>query len=233
LAALALVRVLIVDDEPRMRDMLRLHLEKDGYEVMEAPDGNEALAILGRTQIGLVLLDLMLPGMDGWAVCRRIRELHPVPIIMLTARAEEYDRVLGLELGADDYIVKPFSPRELLARIRAVLRRVPGHQPRPAEAERVTFDDLEIDHASRTVRTGGRYVNLTPREFDLLWYLAANPRRVLTRDQLLDKVWGWSFAGESRTVDSHVKNLRLKLAAGKAAGYIHTVWGIGYKFEVV
>jgi two-component system response regulator ResD len=227
------VRILIVDDEPRMRDMLRLHLEKDGYEVREAPDGNEALAILERTQVDLVLLDLMLPGMDGWAVCRRIRESHPVPIIMLTARAEEYDRVLGLELGADDYVVKPFSPRELLARIRAVLRRVPGPVANPTQRERVTFDDLEIDRASRTVRTGGQDVSLTPREFDLLWHLAANPRRVFTRDQLLDKVWGWSFAGESRTVDSHVKNLRLKLAAGKAAGYIHTVWGIGYKFEVV
>jgi two-component system response regulator ResD len=226
-------RILVVDDEPRMRTMLRMYLEREGYHVEEAPDGRAAVAALEQTPCQLVLLDLMMPVMDGWATCRAIREHSDVPVIMLTARGEEYDRVLGLELGADDYVVKPFSPRELIARVRAVLRRAPGARPSRGEAERLVFPDLVIDRAARTVNTGGREVGLTPKEFDLLWCLASNPRRVFTREQLLQKVWGWSYFGESRTVDSHVKNLRLKLSGGKAAAYIHTVWGVGYKFEVV
>ncbi|MDQ7794815.1 MAG: response regulator transcription factor [bacterium] len=227
------VSVLVVDDEDRMRALLRIHLEREGFQVEEAADGSAALAALEQTAANLVLLDLMMPVMDGWAACRAIRERWDVPIIVLTARAEEYDRVLGLELGADDYVVKPFSPRELMARVRAVLRRVPGKRPSPAGGEQLTFPGLEIDRPRRSVTAGTRSVSLTPKEFDLLWYLAVNARRVLSREQLLEKVWGWSFMGESRTVDSHIKNLRLKLSDTEAAGYIHTVWGIGYKFEVV
>lgn len=219
--------ILVVEDEPKIREIVRAYLRRDGFSVEEAGDGEEALRKARETNPKLVILDLMLPGVDGWEVCRQIRKTSDVPIIMLTARGEEADRVAGLELGADDYVPKPFSPRELVARVKAVLRRT-----RPdRERERVLqYGNLVIDLASRSVLCRGREVPLTPREFDLLWFLAKSPGRVFTRESLLQQVWGYEYLGDTRTVDTHVKNLREKL--GPVEGqFIRTVWGVGYKFE--
>ncbi|MDI6893278.1 MAG: response regulator transcription factor [Bacillota bacterium] len=221
-------RILVVDDEPKIREIVRVYLQRDGFAVEEAEDGEQALAKVKALNPQLVILDLMLPGVDGWEVCRQIRRTSAVPIIMLTARGEETDRVVGLEMGADDYVPKPFSPRELVARVKAVLRRT---RPRAERGQVLQYGDLLIDRDCRRVVCHASEIPLTPKEFDLLWFLAKAPGRVFTREKLLEHVWGYEYLGDARTVDTHVKNLREKLGvAGRQ--YIRTVWGVGYKFEV-
>lgn len=224
-------KILVVEDEARMRDLLRLYLEREGFTVVEAADGRQGLAKVAQEEFALVILDVMLPELDGWTVCREIRRTRDVPIIMLTARGEEIDRVTGFELGADDYVVKPFSPRELVMRIKALLRRA---CPQAVESkDLLTFPGLSINHPARRVEAAGQEVALTPKEYDLLYFLASQAGRVFTREQLLEKVWGYDFYGDLRTVDTHIKNLREKLKkAGQGAEYLVTVWGVGYKFEV-
>lgn len=209
-----------------MRELVRLHLERAGFRVLEASGGREALAKLETESVDLVVLDLMMDDLDGWEVCRRIRAGSELPILMLTARGETYDRVAGLELGADDYLVKPFDGRELVARCNAILRR---GRPQPEEESRLRRGPLVIDEGSRTAMLNGQSLVLTPKEFDLLLLLAQHPGQVFSRDRLLDSVWGYEFAGAPRSVDTHVKNLREKL--GDASGLIQTVWGHGYRFE--
>ncbi|SFQ99414.1 response regulator transcription factor [Desulfoscipio geothermicus] len=222
--------ILVVEDEEPVRELLRLYLEKEGYQVEIAVDGEEALQKVPSRHPDLILLDIMLPKKDGWAVCREIRKQLSIPIIMLTARGEELDRVLGLEMGADDYITKPFSPREMVARVKAVLRRV--HQAEEKkDAEVITLPGLIIDNAAKQVEMNGQVFSMPPKEFELLWFLAANPDRVFTREQLLQQVWDYDYLGDPRTVDTHIKRLREKLSAHTGKRYIKTVWGQGYKFE--
>lgn len=221
-------RVLIVEDEAKIVELLRLYLERDGYQVVGAADGPQALELAEKEKPDLVLLDLNLPGMDGLEVCRRLRARGPVPIIMLTARGEEVDRIVGLELGADDYVSKPFSPREVVARVRAVLRR---SAPSPPQ-ERRHFGPLEMDLARHEVTVDGQPVALTATEFRLLETMSAEPGRVFTRSQLLDRVWGEVFEGYERTIDSHIKNLRRKIEPQpQSPRFVHTVFGVGYKFQ--
>ena len=220
-------RILVVDDEPQIVDLLRSYLRRDGFTVEQAVDGEAALAAFGRLRPDLVILDLMLPKVDGREVCRRIRDASHTPIIMLTARDEETDKLLGLELGADDYITKPFSPREVVARVRAVLRR----GTREA-TDLVRAGDLTIDLLAHEVSLQGRRVDLTPTEFRLLEILAGHPNQVFTRMQLIDRVQGHAFDGYERTVDAHVKNLRGKVEPDpRNPRYIMTVYGVGYKFQ--
>ncbi len=222
-------KVLVVDDEESVRDLISLYFGKDGFSVLEAKDGKEALRMNGEHHPDLVILDLMLPGLDGREVCRQIRATSRVPIIMLTARGEEVDRIVGLELGADDYVVKPFSPRELVARAKAVLRRGLAS---PDEAEILTFPGLRIDRVQHRAEVDGDEVHLTPTEFRLLWCLASQPGRVFSRAELLDRIWGYDSESDARTVDVHVKRLRQKTRASQARPFqIATVWGMGYKFE--
>lgn len=228
-------RILVVDDEQKIREVVRMYLEKEGFAVGEAANGQEALQIINRESWSLVILDLMMPGVDGWAVCREIRKTSMVPIIMLTARDAEVDRVLGLELGADDYVVKPFSPRELAARVKALLRRA-GAAPAGAQnaVSRVLQQSgLSIDEDSRLVQAGGKTVNLTPKEYDLLLHMAKYPNRTFSRDELLEAVWGYDYYGDTRTVDTHINRLRDKLLkASGSTSFISTAWGVGYRFEV-
>ena len=222
---------MVVDDEEKIRRILKMYLEAEGFAVGEAADGHTALAMLQEGGWDLVILDLMLPGVDGWVVCKEIRRSSALPVIMLTARDHEADRILGLELGADDYVVKPFSPREVVARVKAVLRRTTGKLA--TEEPPLEFGALRIDPAAREARVCGQPVSLTPKEFDLLLYLAQNRGRVLTREQLLRHVWGYDFFGEARTVDTHINRLRDKLGSvAGAPSFITTVRGVGYKFEV-
>ncbi|MDI3481283.1 MAG: two-component system, OmpR family, response regulator ResD [Tepidanaerobacteraceae bacterium] len=224
------IRILMVDDEKRMVELVKLYLEKEGYTVEEAYDGQQALDMINKTRYNLIILDLMLPVVDGWTVCREIRKKYDIPVIILTARGEEFDKVLGFELGADDYVVKPFSPRELTARVKALLRRLgPGEE----QEETLEFPELVIEPEARMVKVNGKEVDLTPKEFDLLYFLAKNKDKVFTREKLLEEVWGYDFFGSLRTVDTHIKQLREKLGRSRAASYINTVWGVGYKFEVV
>ncbi|SFG06116.1 two component transcriptional regulator, winged helix family [Desulfotomaculum arcticum] len=223
--------VLVVEDEEPVRELTRLYLEREGFQVETALDGEEALLRAASARPDLILLDIMLPKMDGWAVCREIRKQLVTPIIMLTARGEELDRVLGLEMGADDYITKPFSPREMVARVKAVLRRVQQTQTRQ-DNEVITLPGLIIDNSARQVEINGQVIPMPPKEFDLLWFLAGNPGRVFTREQLLQQVWEYDYLGDPRTVDTHIKRLREKLNANTGRRYIKTVWGLGYKFEV-
>ncbi|HUN24179.1 MAG TPA: response regulator transcription factor [Anaerolineales bacterium] len=221
--------ILVVDDEPRIVKLARDYLEKDGYQVISAQDGNHALLLARSEPVDLIVLDLMLPGLNGWEVCRALRRESNVPIIMLTARAEESDQIVGLELGADDYITKPFSPRALVARVRAVLRRV--NQPEPQNALLVV-GDLQIDMKGHRVSLAGTPLHLTPNEFRLLSVFAQHPRQTLTREQLLDQLHGISLPGFDRSIDSHIKNLRRKLEPDPAnPRYIETVYGIGYRFN--
>lgn len=221
-------RVLVVDDEPAILELVSFNLKKEGYEVLTAMDGKAALEVFRAERPDLVLLDLMLPELNGHEVCRRIRHESAVPVIMLTARGEERDRVRGLDLGADDYVVKPFSPRELLARVRAVLRR----SPTLLEEHRLTAGELVIEPDKHQVRVEGRPVDLTPKEFELLKILAENPGRVLERDFLLEEVWGYSFAGATRTLDVHIRRLRQKIDDDpQNPRYIETVHGLGYRFK--
>jgi DNA-binding response OmpR family regulator len=221
--------VLVVDDEPIVREVVVRYLERDGHNAVEAADADSARAALDRHAPSLVVLDLMLPGADGLELCREIRARSDLPVIMLTARADEADRIVGLELGADDYVTKPFSPRELTARVRTVLRRA---APAPENGTRLVFDELEIDSATREVLVGGAAVRLTAKEFDLLRFLARHPRRVFSRQQLMDGVWGYEAAYETGTVTVHVRRLREKLERDPAhPRWIETVWGVGYRFR--
>jgi len=223
-------KILVVDDEPNIREVVGLYLRRDGHAVVAAADGEEALELYRRTRPDLVVLDLMLPKLSGLEVCRRIQAERRVPLIMLTARGEEEDRIVGLGLGADDYVVKPFSPRELAARVAAVLRRT-GEAAEPADGGALVFGDLRIDPATREVSVRGEPVTLTAREFDLLRHMASHPRRVFTRDQLMEAVWGYTFSADTSTVTVHVRRLREKLELDPARPrYLQTVWGIGYRF---
>lgn len=223
-------RVLIVEDDRNIADLLRLYLEKEGYEVTIALDGVKGLEKFREVHPDLVLLDVMLPGMDGWGVCRTIRQDSKTPIIMLTAKSETEDKVTGLKAGADDYITKPFEMREVLARIEAVLRRS-GMEPEKA-ARRLTFDNLIIDMDAFELTVRGKKVPTPPKEMELLYHLASAPNRVFTRNQLLDEVWGFDYFGDTRTVDVHIKRLREKLEGASDQWELKTVWSVGYKFEV-
>jgi DNA-binding response OmpR family regulator len=219
--------VLVVDDEPIVRSVVVRYLERDGYETFEASDGIAAREMIERSQPDLVVLDVMLPGIDGLELCRWIRSNSERPVIMLTARGEEADRIVGLELGADDYVTKPFSPRELAARVRTVLRRVVANHPADAT---ISFGDVVLDSAAREVKKAGRSIHLTAREFDLLWFLASHPRRVFSRDQLMSSVWGYTAALDSGTVTVHVRRLREKIEDDPSdPRYLETLWGVGYR----
>ncbi len=220
-------KVLVVDDEPNVCRLVQVYLEREGITVCSAHKGTEALRIFREEQPDLVLLDLMLPGIDGWEVCRNIRRESDTPVMMLTARGEEMDRVLGFELGADDYVTKPFSPRELVLRVKAVLRRAGSE-----DTSILHFPGLVIDGERRQVWKDGEEITLTRKEFDLLWHLAYNAGRAYDRDQLLERVWGYDYTGDKRTIDVHITRLREKVHADETGySYIHTVWGIGYKFD--
>jgi DNA-binding response OmpR family regulator len=219
--------VLVVDDEPIVRSVVVRYLERDGYETLQASDGVTARKLIERSQPDLVVLDVMLPGVDGLELCRWIRSNSERPVIMLTARGEEADRIVGLELGADDYVTKPFSPRELAARVRTVLRRVAASPPADAT---ISFGDVVLESAAREVNKAGRTIHLTAREFDLLWFLASHPRRVFSRDQLMSSVWGYTAALDSGTVTVHVRRLREKIEDDPSEPrHLETVWGVGYR----
>ncbi len=225
--------ILVVDDEDHIRELVRLYLEREGYTVAMARDGEEALDKIRKQSPQLVILDIMLPKLDGWDVCRETRKFSQVPVIMLTAKGEEFDKVLGLELGADDYLTKPFSPRELVARVRAILRRTVADEPQAADNV-ISIPGLTINQLSREVLVNGQETALTPKEFDLLWFLAGNPGKVFTREQLLTAVWGYDYYGDLRTVDTHIKRVREKVERyGGGSYHIRTIWGVGYKFEVL
>ena len=223
-------KIMVVDDDPNIRELVRLYLEKEGFEVTCAERGDEAVKLFRASPPNLMLLDVMLPGMDGWQVCREVRKISNIPIIMLTAKDETFDKVLGLELGADDYIVKPFDMKELVARIKAVIRRF---QVAEAPEKELVFPGLTINISQYTVTYMGKPLEMPPREIELLYFLASHPGMVFTREQLLEQVWGYDYFVDSRTVDVHVKRLREKLSGGEELGWqIKTVWGVGYKFEV-
>jgi len=228
-------RILVVDDDPNVCELVALYLSKDGFRVECVHDGAEALAKARSHPPDLIVLDLMLPSLDGLEVCRELRKEQGTPIIMLTARGDDIDRILGLEMGADDYVPKPFNPRELAARVKAVLRRTRSAESPPQAQERVTlrFPGLVIDRTGRVVEVANQEVQLTPKEFDLLWHLASHEDRTFTRPQLLEYVWGFDYFGDDRTVDVHIKRLRRKIEPeGHGYRYIQTVWGVGYKFKV-
>ncbi len=226
-------KIMIVDDDKNICELLRLYLEKEDFETVQAYDGEQALEMFDKEQPSLVLLDVMMPRVDGWETCRRLREKSKVPVIMLTARGETFDKVLGLELGADDYVVKPFDTKEVVARIKAVLRRYQeGAKEKDAPAENIVeFDKLRIDLNRYELRIDGKVVEAPPKEMELLYFLASHPNRVYTRNQLLDEVWGFDYYGDSRTIDVHVKRLREKLEGVSDKWSLKTVWGVGYKFE--
>jgi DNA-binding response OmpR family regulator len=219
--------VLVVDDEPIVRDVVVRYLERDGFRTVEAGDGDDARGLLERDTPDLVVLDVMLPGTDGLELCRWIRRRSSVPVILLTARGEEADRIVGLELGADDYVTKPFSPRELSARVRAVLRRVEA----PTAHEQVAFDGLTLDAGKREVHRDGEELHLTAKEFDLLWFLATHPRAVFSRDALMQQIWGYEAAFDTGTVTVHIRRLREKIEERPSEPrFLQTVWGVGYRF---
>lgn len=225
-------KLLVIDDEENVCELISLYFTKAGYEVITASDGADGIEKMRQHRPDIVILDLMLPGMDGLDVCKELRKTSNVPLIMLTARVDEVDRVLGLEIGADDYVTKPFSPRELLARVKAVLRRA-AYVPSPDEQQVLNLPGLSVSRISREVIVGDQRVDLTPKEFDLLWYLASNRNRVFTREQLLEQVWAYQeFYGDERTVDQHIKRLRRKIENNGSPCRITTIWGVGYKFEI-
>ncbi|MCR2803052.1 response regulator transcription factor [Paenibacillus soyae] len=230
-------RILVVDDEERIRRLLKMYLEKEGYTIDEAEDGETALRLASNTDYALILLDVMLPGIDGVEVCSRLRQVKATPVIMLTAKGEEMNRVQGFEVGADDYVVKPFSPREVIYRVKAILRRSSATAFLTKElntSNNIVFPHLVIEHDAHRVTAGGQEVSLTPKEYELLHYLAVSPDKVFSREELLKDVWNYEFFGDLRTVDTHVKRLREKLnkVSSEAASMITTVWGVGYKLEV-
>ena len=222
--------VLVIEDDSNIAELLRLYLEKDGFKVTIANNGASGISLFKQMQPDLILLDIMLPVLDGWGVCRKIRETSNVPIIMLTAKSETIDKVAGLEMGADDYIVKPFEISELMARIYTVLRRF--EVTAGTESKRLTYENLIIDMTSFELLVNGIRIDTPPKEMELLFHLASSPNRVYTRNQLLDEVWGFDYFGDSRTVDVHIKRLREKLEGVSEKWTLKTVWGVGYKFEV-
>ncbi len=228
---MSLEKIMVADDDVNICELLRLYLEKEQYNVVIANDGNEAIAKFNSESPELILLDIMMPGLDGWQVCREIRKKSNVPIIMITAKGETFDKVLGLELGADDYVVKPFDAKEIVARIKAVLRRTGSGTQQENTVREVSYDKLTVNMTRYELKVDGKVVDTPPKELELLFHLASNPNRVYTRDQLLDEVWGFEYYGDSRTVDVHVKRLREKLEGVSDKWNLKTVWGVGYKFE--
>lgn len=223
-------KILIVDDDVNICELLRLYLQKEGYDTLIANDGNDAVKLAISESPDLILLDIMLPSLDGWQVCREIRKTLETPIIMITAKGEVFDKILGLELGADDYVTKPFDTKEVVARVKAVLRRSNDKQKK--QIEEVKYDNLRINLTNYELEVSGKQIDTPPKELELIYHLASNPNRVYTRDQLLDEVWGFDYYGDSRTVDVHVKRLREKLENISEEWSLKTVWGVGYKFEV-
>lgn len=225
-------KILVVDDDLNICELLKLYLENEGYTAYVANDGQAAVDMFNEKSPDLVLLDIMLPKIDGWQVCREIRKTSSVPIIMLTAKGETFDKVLGLELGADDYVTKPFDSKEVMARIKAVLRRAKGESENAASEKKIVkYDKLEINIENYELKVDGKVIDTPPKELELIYHFASNPNRVYTRDQLLDEVWGFDYYGDSRTVDVHVKRLREKLEGVSDKWSLKTVWGVGYKFE--
>ncbi|MDD3663488.1 MAG: response regulator transcription factor [Candidatus Pacebacteria bacterium] len=222
------IKVLVVDDDPNICELLRIYLEKENYEVALAYDGEEALKLFHSYQPDIMLIDLMLPKVDGWQICREVRKTSDVPIIMITSKRESFDKVLGLELGADDYITKPFDMQEVLARIKVPLRRL----ERKNIVKELNFENLSINLTNYELKVNGEAISAPPKEMELLYHLASNPNRVFTRDQLLNEIWGFDYYGDSRTVDVHIKRLREKLEGVSEKWSVKTVWGIGYKFEL-
>ena len=224
-------KILVADDDRNICELLKLYLEKEDYSVVLAGNGEEALARFDEENPDLILLDVMMPKLVGWQVCRELRKKSECPIIMITAKGETYDKVLGLELGADDYVVKPFEPKEIIARIKAVMRRT-GKASAETDKKEVSYDKLTVNMTKYELKVDGKVVDTPPKELELLFHLASNPNRVYTRDQLLDEVWGFEYYGDSRTVDVHIKRLREKLEGVSDKWSLKTVWGVGYKFEV-
>lgn len=224
-------KIMIVDDDMHIAELISLYLNKEGYETKEVYDGKSAVETFATFSPHLVLLDIMLPEKDGYQVCREIRQISSVPVIMLTAKGETFDKVLGLELGADDYIVKPFDSKELVARVKAVLRRYEGNKPEEPQANQIVVPNMTINQTTYIVTYHGSELELPPKEFELLNFLAQHPNQVFTREQLLDKIWGYEFVGDTRTVDVHIKRLREKMPY-EDVWSIKTVWGVGYKFEI-
>ena len=224
------LKILVVDDDYNICELIRLYLDKEGYQVIIANDGLKAMDLFKAEAPSLVVLDIMLPGIDGWQVCREIRRISNIPIIMLTAKGETFDKVLGLELGADDYMVKPFEAKELIARIKAVLRR---YDSKPLENKEIVYPNLIINLSTYELKVNGQILEIPPKELELLYFLAFHPNKVFTREQLLQEVWGFDYFGDSRTVDVHIKRLREKIDINEDQVWqLKTVWGVGYKFEV-
>ena len=223
-------KVLIVDDDAHIAELIKLYLEKEEYQTVVASNGAKALQLFKEEAPSIVILDVMMPEMDGWQVCREIRRISNIPIIMLTAKGETFDKVLGLELGADDYMVKPFEPKELIARVKAVLRRFESKDTQAMKE--IVFPNLTINLSNYELKICGKIIEIPPKELELLYFLASNPNRVFTREQLLEEVWGFDYFGDSRTVDVHIKRLREKLEGVEGSWQLKTVWGVGYKFEV-
>ena len=228
---MAIAKILVADDDKNICELLKLYLEKENYEAIIANNGEEALRLFEFENPDLILLDVMMPKLDGWQVCREVRKHSECPIIMITAKGETFDKVLGLELGADDYVVKPFEPKEIIARIKAVMRRT-GKISAEQNAKEVVYDKLVVNMMKYELKVDGKVIDTPPKELELLFHLASNPNRVYTRDQLLDEVWGFEYYGDSRTVDVHVKRLREKLEGVSEQWSLKTVWGVGYKFEL-
>ena len=224
-------KALVVEDDVNIAELLMLYLEKDGFDTVVANDGEQAVEYASKYSPDLILLDIMLPKLDGWQVCREIRKTSETPIIMLTAKGETFDKILGLELGADDYVSKPFDTKEVIARIKAVLRRT-NDSDKGSQISEVRYDKLRINLTNYELEVNGVKIDTPPKELELIYHLASNPNRVYTRDQLLDEVWGFDYYGDSRTVDVHVKRLREKLENVSDEWSLKTVWGVGYKFEV-
>ena len=221
---------MVVDDDKHIAELISLYLMKEGYDTKEVYDGKDALDVFSSYNPNIIILDIMLPGLDGYRVCSEIRKTSSVPVIMLTAKGETFDKVLGLELGADDYMVKPFDSNELVARVKAVLRRYEPKKNESSEGE-LRFDNLVINSLNYTVKFNGKEVDFPPKEFELLYFLASHKNQVFTREQLLDKIWGYEYIGDTRTVDVHIKRIREKIGGSKE-WEVKTVWGVGYKFEV-
>ena len=231
---MANTKVLVIDDDTNICELLRLYLEKEGFSVISVNDGEAALAAFKSEEPDMVLLDIMLPKLDGWQVCREIRKFSDTPIIMLSAKGETFDKVLGLELGADDYVTKPFDTKEIVARIKSVLRRANANTVSPVEdtVKEVNYDKLSINLTNYVLKVDGKQIDTPPKELELIYHLASHPNKVFTRDQLLDEVWGFEYYVDSRTVDVHIKRLREKLKGVSDKWELRTVWSVGYKFEV-
>lgn len=223
------MKILVIDDDVKICEVIKLYLEKEGFEVVVAHNGMDGISLFKNEMPDLVILDIMLPKKDGYEVCRELRKISNIPIIMLTAKGETFDKVLGLELGADDYIVKPFDPKELIARIKAVLRRTQGEVN---DEKVVVYPNLTVNLTTYEVKLEDKVIDMPPKEIELLYFLASHPNKVFTREQLLDHIWGYNFVGDTRTVDVHIKRIREKIEKDKYPWKIKTVWGVGYKFEI-